>query len=206
VIVKETALEPTRLGFGNPFIALYQGTTLVVPPPAKRSGLQPLPPQNTHEFPLDKAQGLEAPTLSLALRHDFSRALIQSNKLVAERNLDKFDFRPSLRDWGPIQQKRSLGCAHRFRPTYALANVGRPSIPSWGSCSWMIDGDDWQRDEACVAWLMPDSLCGLLIIVWFRFEDVGHKSLRVAIVKRKERGLHLDHNPVARLEGVVDHG
>jgi hypothetical protein len=26
-----------------------------------------------------------------------------------------------------IQQERSLGCAHRFRPTYAEANVGHPS-------------------------------------------------------------------------------
>jgi hypothetical protein len=25
--------------------------------------------------------------------------------------------------------ERSLGCAHRFRPTYARANVGHPSIP-----------------------------------------------------------------------------
>ena len=29
-----------------------------------------------------------------------------------------------------IQRRRLLGCAHRFRPTYALANVGHPSIPS----------------------------------------------------------------------------
>ncbi len=27
-----------------------------------------------------------------------------------------------------MQRKRSLGCAHRFRPTYAGANVGHPSI------------------------------------------------------------------------------
>ena len=26
-----------------------------------------------------------------------------------------------------MEQKRSLGCAHRFRPTYAQANVGHPS-------------------------------------------------------------------------------
>jgi ubiquinone/menaquinone biosynthesis C-methylase UbiE len=29
-----------------------------------------------------------------------------------------------------MQRKRSLGCAHRFRPTYAWANVGHPSLPS----------------------------------------------------------------------------
>jgi hypothetical protein len=28
------------------------------------------------------------------------------------------------------ERKRSLGFAHHFRPTYALANVGHPSIPS----------------------------------------------------------------------------
>jgi hypothetical protein len=29
-----------------------------------------------------------------------------------------------------MQRKRSLGCAHHFRPTYAGANVGHPSIAS----------------------------------------------------------------------------
>jgi hypothetical protein len=29
-----------------------------------------------------------------------------------------------------MQQKRSSGFAHHFRPTYAQANVGHPSIPS----------------------------------------------------------------------------
>ena len=36
-------------------------------------------------------------------------------------------FTRPLRDWvicKSMQQKRSLGCAHRFRLTYALANVG----------------------------------------------------------------------------------
>jgi hypothetical protein len=28
-----------------------------------------------------------------------------------------------------MQRERSLGCAHHFRPTYAWANVGHPSIP-----------------------------------------------------------------------------
>jgi hypothetical protein len=28
---------------------------------------------------------------------------------------------------GSIEQKRSLGCARLFRPTYAQANVGHPS-------------------------------------------------------------------------------
>jgi hypothetical protein len=28
-----------------------------------------------------------------------------------------------------MQRERSLGCAHLFRPTYAWANVGHPSIP-----------------------------------------------------------------------------
>ena len=30
-----------------------------------------------------------------------------------------------------MQRKRSLGFAHRFRPTYAGANVGHPSLPSY---------------------------------------------------------------------------
>jgi hypothetical protein len=29
-----------------------------------------------------------------------------------------------------MRRKRSLGCAHLFRPTYAGANVGHPSIAS----------------------------------------------------------------------------
>jgi hypothetical protein len=29
-----------------------------------------------------------------------------------------------------MQRKQSLGCAHHFRPTYAGANVGHPSIAS----------------------------------------------------------------------------
>jgi hypothetical protein len=34
---------------------------------------------------------------------------------------------------------RSLGFAHRFRPTYAMANVGHPSIPS----ALLVDGACW---------------------------------------------------------------
>ena len=40
---------------------------------------------------------------------------------------------PSLRDWvicQSIKQKRLLGFARRFRPTYAWANVGHPSLSS----------------------------------------------------------------------------
>jgi hypothetical protein len=32
--------------------------------------------------------------------------------------------------WTVEHQKRSLGCAHHFRPRYAVANVGHPSISS----------------------------------------------------------------------------
>jgi hypothetical protein len=40
-----------------------------------------------------------------------------------------------------VQGKRSMGCAHHFRPTYALANVGHPSIPS--------DGDPAEKVVDC---------------------------------------------------------
>jgi hypothetical protein len=53
-------------------------------------------------------------------------------------------FQPSLRDWVVAgvggsrttmklvlgAEKQLLGFAHRFRPTYALANVGHPPIPN----------------------------------------------------------------------------
>src|SRR6201999_4336410 len=38
--------------------------------------------------------------------------------------------------------KRSLGCAHRFRPTYALANVGHPSdflCPDFALVRWPVE-------------------------------------------------------------------
>src|SRR5580698_5380620 len=35
-----------------------------------------------------------------------------------------------------MQRERSLGCAHRFRPTYALANVGHPSFLSFPSIDY----------------------------------------------------------------------
>jgi hypothetical protein len=35
-----------------------------------------------------------------------------------------------LLPWFLLKLRRSLGFAHRFRPTYALANVGHPSISS----------------------------------------------------------------------------
>jgi hypothetical protein len=41
--------------------------------------------------------------------------------LVAEPRAIQF------KSW--IEEKRSLGFAHRFRPTYAWANVGHPSFP-----------------------------------------------------------------------------
>jgi hypothetical protein len=37
---------------------------------------------------------------------------------------------PAGRIYQSIQRKRSLGCAHYFRPTYAEANVGHPSDSS----------------------------------------------------------------------------
>jgi hypothetical protein len=48
-------------------LALYQGTTSVVPPPAEISGLQPLPAQNMREVLMKKSAGAYSPGLSCRL-------------------------------------------------------------------------------------------------------------------------------------------
>lgn len=48
-----------------------------------------------------------------------------------------------------------------------------------------------------------DTLCGLFVIVRLGEEDVGHKSLRIAVVEREPAGLHLNHYAVSGPENVI---
>src|SRR5665213_3468170 len=61
-----------------------------------------------------------------------------------------------------------------------------------------------QTDKARRPRRMPDALRCLLIVAGFRVEDVRHEGLRVAVVEREERRLHLHHDAVAGLAGIID--
>src|SRR5579859_561497 len=50
---------------------------------------------------------------------------------------------------------------------------------------------------------MPDGLRRALVISRLGPEDIGHKSLRIAIVEREPAGLHLHHDAVAGQKNVV---
>ena len=60
-----------------------------------------------------------------------------------------------------------------------------------------------QRDVACLARFVPDALRRFRIVRSLRVENVRYESLWVAIVEREQCGLHLHHDAVSGLEGVV---
>ena len=53
---------------------------------------------------------------------------------------------------------------------------------------------------------MVDALRGFAVVGGLGPENVGHESLRVAVVKRKPARLDLHHDAVARQEDVVGVG
>src|ERR1700757_298223 len=53
-----------------------------------------------------------------------------------------------------------------------------------------------QLDEARLARSVVDTFGRLAIILRLREEDVGHEGLRVAVVEREPRRLHLHHDAV----------
>src|ERR1700743_532866 len=70
---------------------------------------------------------------------------------------------------------------------------------------WRGDRHDRQADITRRARRVPDALHCFLIVAGLRIKNVRHKGLRIAVVEREERRLHLHHDAVAALEGVVDH-
>ena len=63
-----------------------------------------------------------------------------------------------------------------------------------------------QHNCASVRAAEPDLLRRLLIVLLLRVHDVLHVRLRVPVVQREQRRLHLHHDPVARQEHVIDIG
>src|SRR5215472_13138930 len=91
---------------------------------------------------------------------------------------------------------------------------GAPGAGIIASCNWTANAagclllagwDDRQADEGGVLGRVPDALRSPVKIRCLGGEDVRHKRLRVAVVEREERGLHLHHDAMTRLECVVNH-
>src|SRR5438105_15638462 len=59
-----------------------------------------------------------------------------------------------------------------------------------------------QLHEACLTRRVVDTLRSFAVIPGFCQENVGHESLRIAIIPREATGLNLHHDPVAGEENV----
>src|SRR5213593_947609 len=74
----------------------------------------------------------------------------------------------------------------------------------------MVDGDlsQYHRKIHVTGFIrrMVDALRGLYVVAGLREKDIRNKRLRIAIVKRKPRRLHLHHNAMSRCEHVIHGG
>src|SRR5277367_2869112 len=66
--------------------------------------------------------------------------------------------------------------------------------------------DYWEIDEGGVAGSVIDALRGFYVVGGLGVKNVGDEGLRVAVVEREERGLHLNHDAMAGEEDVVHGG
>src|SRR5207249_532531 len=63
-----------------------------------------------------------------------------------------------------------------------------------------------QLHEACLTRRVVDTLRSFAVIPGFCPENVGHESLRIAIIQREPTGLNLYHDAVSGEENVVRRG
>src|SRR5437899_12910657 len=67
-------------------------------------------------------------------------------------------------------------------------------------------GDDRQLDEAGLPRCMVEALRGFAIVAGLGPENIGDKSLRIAVVEREPARLNLHHDAVAGQEHVIRRG
>src|SRR2546423_13820364 len=70
-------------------------------------------------------------------------------------------------------------------------------------CSDLRSCHHRQLHEACLTRRVVDTLRSFAVIPGFCPENVGHESLRIAIIQREPTGLNLYHDAVSGEENVV---
>src|ERR1700740_2740416 len=58
-------------------------------------------------------------------------------------------------------------------------------------------------DKAGLSGRVPHALRCFLIVARLRIKNVWHEGLRIAVVKREEARLHLDHDAVSGFEDMI---